>query len=216
MLVCGIDEAGKGPVIGNLFVVGVVVTEDKLHTFKKIGVADSKLLSPEQREALFPQIVALAKGYLAISIPPEEIDDAVFGRQGLNLNWLEAHKTAQIINTLKPDTAIIDCPSPNIQAYRSYVMQRVQYPTTIIAEHKADANHLVVGAASIIAKVLRDHDIERLKQEFHVNFGSGYMSDPLTQKFLQEHHADFPFFRKSWSSWSDIKEKKLQKTLQGY
>jgi len=81
-------------------------------------------------------------------------------------------------------------------------------------EHKADLNHLVVAAASIIAKVIRDRSIEKLKKKIGIDFGSGYMTDPKTKDFLEKYHDQYPsLFRRRWESYKDVEERKKQKTL---
>jgi ribonuclease HII len=89
----------------------------------------------------------------------------------------------------------------------------------IICEHKADLNHLVVGAASILAKVTRDREIEKLKKSIGINFGSGYPSDPLTQDFLRKNYSKYPdIFRKEWASYKEAANIsiKKQKSLSDY
>ncbi|MBA3064300.1 ribonuclease HII, partial [Candidatus Woesearchaeota archaeon] len=103
-LILGIDEAGRGPVIGPLVIAGVSIDEKGIDKIKKLGVKDSKLLSPKQREELFDKIINTVKEYKAIIIQPEEIDSALRS-ESLNLNWLEAIKSAEIINFLKPEKA---------------------------------------------------------------------------------------------------------------
>jgi len=100
VLICGIDEAGRGPVIGPLVMAGVLVDEADLPKLKNIGVKDSKLLTEDKRNELFPKILKIVKKYQIVVVEPEEIDKAVRGHDGLNLNWLEARKSAEIINKL--------------------------------------------------------------------------------------------------------------------
>jgi ribonuclease HII len=214
--VCGIEEAGRGPVIGPLVMAAVVINEKNESQLKQAGVKDSKKCTHTQRKKLSELIRKVAHKFRVLIIPPEEVDAAVLS-SSINLNWLEAMKSAQFINELKPDTAILDCPSPNIRAYKEYVMNKLEgdaKKTTIIAEHKADVNHIVVAAASIIAKVVRDEEIEKIKAEVGINFGSGYAADPLTKVFVENHFEQHShIMRKSWSSYTRQKAKKDQKSL---
>ncbi len=133
-----------------------------------------------------------------------------------NLNWLEADTACRLIEELNPQQIIIDCPSVNIQSYTNYVLAKLPSFTKdqFIVEHKADVNHIIVSAASVIAKVIRDRAIEHHKQEIGIDFGSGYMSDPKTQKFLQEYHDKYPhLFRKRWQSYVNVENAKKQKKL---
>ena len=115
--ILGIDEAGRGPVIGPMIVAGVMIEEGKEETLGE--VKDSKLLTQEKRLILDKQIRENSDFHI-IDVSPKEIDEALESKE-LNLNWLEAHKQAEIINELKPDTAIIDCPSPNCKKYEEYL-----------------------------------------------------------------------------------------------
>ena len=224
-MILGIDEAGRGPVMGPLVICGILIEDEDEKKLKAINVKDSKLLTPDQREAMFERIVEIAKYKLVLVIEPNEIDDAVNRKNNLNLNWLEAVKTAQIVNDicdfdkkLTPDKIIVDCPSTNVLAYASYLSKRIHNKKIrIVAEHKADLKYPVVSAASIIAKVTRDREIEKLKQEIGMDFGSGYPSDPYTKEFLKKNYNRFPnLFRKSWSTYkiaAGTKQAKTQKKL---
>ncbi len=212
-LVCGIEEAGRGPVIGPLVMAGVVIDEKDEDKLVSMGVRDSKQLSPRQREALFDRIKETAKQFEIIIIYPKEIDD-VLESEDLNLNWLEAIKSAQLIESLRCDKVILDCPSTNIEAYTDYVNKLLKKKVKVIAEHKADENYPVVSAASILAKVTRDREIENIKKEIGKNFGSGYPSDPVTIGFLKKHYKDYPkIFRKTWQTYKAVAEGKKQKKI---
>jgi len=112
---------------------------------------------------------------------------------------------------------ILDSPSNNIKAYKSYVQHRLNHKAEIQAEHKADLNYPVVSAASILAKVTRDKEIEEIKKQIGVDFGSGYMSDPRTAEFLANNCDNYPeIFRHSWYPCKKIAESKQQKKLNGF
>jgi len=212
-MIVGIDEAGRGPVIGPLVICGVLIDEKDEIKLKNIGVKDSKLLSPKQREELFEKVKSAVKKYEILIIQPENIDAAVESQE-LNLNWLEAEVSAQIINKLKPEKAILDCPSTNTKAYSDYLRKKINIDIEIVAEHKADVNYPVVSAASILAKVTRDSEIEKIKKKIGVNLGSGYPSDEITQNFLKKNWDKYPeIFRKSWSTYKKVAEAKDQRAL---
>ena len=213
VLICGVEEAGRGPVIGPMVMCGVVIDEKDTDKLKSIGVKDSKLLSPKERADLFDKIKQIAKKFEIVVIEPKEIDE-VLDSDDMNLNWLEAKTSAQMINKLKPDRVVLDCPSNNIRAYSNYVRGLLIKDVELIAEHKADLNYPVVGAASILAKVTRDSEIEKIKLKIGVNFGSGYPSDPRTVEFLEKNWDKYPeIFRKSWASYQRIVKGKNQKSL---
>nr|MBI4157100.1 ribonuclease HII [Candidatus Woesearchaeota archaeon] len=213
--ICGIDEAGRGPVIGPLVICGVMVKEEKIGKLKDIKVKDSKLLSSKQREDLFDKIKKIADKILIIEIQPKEIDEALES-DSLNLNWLEAVKTAEILNKLKPNKAIIDCPSPNIKKYEEYLRNLLDNKNLeILLRHNAEV-YEVVAAASILAKVTRDREIEKLQKKYG-NFGPGYPSNPITQKFLKENWDKYPgLFRKTWVSWKNHNNMKNQKKIEEF
>lgn len=214
-LICGIDEAGRGPVIGPMVMAGVLIEERDIPKLNAIGVKDSKLLTKEKREELFSKIKSIVKAHKIIIVSPKEIDQALES-ENLNLNWLEAHKSAEIINKLKPDKAILDCPSNNIKAYRDYVKNLLKNKVELVVEHKADVNYLESGAASILAKVTRDREIEKIQKKYG-NCGPGYPSNEITQKFLKENWEKYPeIFRKTWSSYRKHKDAKNQKTLENF
>lgn len=215
MLICGIDEAGRGPVLGPLVMAGVLIDEKKTATLKQIGVKDSKQLITAKRDELFSMILSIADEYSIVSLTPKDVDDALNDPKN-NLNKLEATASSRIINELKPKRVYIDLPDKNPMRYKSFIRKDLKDKSvTLIAEHKADDIYPVVSAASILAKVTRDRYIEMLKEQIGVDFGSGYMSDPKTQKFLKERWNDknIHFFRKSWSSWQVLKQDKDQRRL---
>lgn len=176
---------------------------------RKIGVKDSKLLTHKKREFFAEKIVKIAKTKI-IRINPAEIDAAVESGDGMNLNWLEAHKTAEIINTMKPDRVILDCPSPNIEAYVKYLRKLLKVEVEIVAEHKADVHYPIVSAASIIAKVAREDEVFAIEKKIGKSIGSGYSSNPVCQKFIKDNYNKYPdLFRKSWSTFKNAEQKDL-------
>lgn len=211
-LVCGIDEAGRGPVIGSLFIAGALFNESDTPTLKKEGIKDSKLLLHKKRIELSKIIKKIAKKTKVIQVKPAEID-AALESDNLNLNWLEAHKTAEIINSLKPDKAIIDCPSPNINAYKSYLRELLKNKDIeLVVEHKAE-KFPECAAASILAKCAREEEVEEIKKNYG-EIGPGYSSNEITQKFLKENWEKHPeIFRKTWISWKNHKNAKNQQKL---
>lgn len=213
-LICGIDEAGRGPVIGPMVMAGVLVDEEDAASLKAIGAKDSKLLTPRKREALFVKIKKIVKKYEIVIIDPVEID-AALNSDHLNLNWLEAHKAAEIINVLQPERAIIDSPSNNCRAYERYLRPLLKNKkTALVVEHKADTNYVECGSASILAKVTRDAEVEKIKKSIGDDFGSGYLTDPKTKKFLEEKFDIHPeIFRKTWLPYQQLVKGRNQKRL---
>ncbi|MEM2960079.1 MAG: ribonuclease HII [Candidatus Bathyarchaeia archaeon] len=204
MLICGIDDAGRGPVIGPLVIAGILVNEDGLQNLIHLGVRDSKILSPRRREHLAGEILRVVKDYRVIKVSPSEIDRVVEAGRRLNrLNRLEARVMAYIIRELKPDVVYVDASDILPERFKQHILEEVPFQVEVISEHKADKTYPVVSAASIIAKVERDREIEELKRKYG-DFGSGYAADPRTVCFLKswiESHSSYPdFVRKSWKT----------------
>jgi len=213
MKVLGIDEAGRGPVIGPLVVAGVMIEEGSEN--KIDGVKDSKLLTHKKRVELDKKIKKNSE-FLIISVKPQEIDEALLSDH-LNLNWLEAHKQAEIINKLKPDKAIIDCPSPNCEKYTEFLKKLLNNKDIeLIIEHKADLNYPTCAAASILAKVKREEEMEEIQKKYGET-GPGYPANPITKQFVKENWEKHPeIFRRTWSTWKNQQKMKDQKTLERF
>ena len=219
MLVAGIDEAGRGCVIGPLVIAGILVKEENLRFLRQLGVKDSKLLSPKKRQALVAKIVRLAENHSVIKLLPNEIDRAVECRRKLHkLNRLEAQTMSQVINILKPDEAYVDAADVLEERFKNHIQEGLTVKAKITSRHKADKIYPVVSAASIIAKVERDKEIAALKDVFG-DFGSGYLTDQKTMRFLKQWlqtHADYPScVRQSWKPAKQVKNERgtVQKKL---
>ncbi len=200
-----------------MVMAGVLAGEEKLDRLRKIGVKDSKLLSDRQRRILFAKIKKIIKKYEIVVIDPAEIDDALLSDH-LNLNWLEAHKAADIINVLNPGRVVVDSPSNNCAAYKRYLVKLLKNKDIdVIVEHKADVNHVECSAASILAKETREREIEKIKKTIGDDFGSGYLTDPKTKTFLEKKFEVHPeIFRKTWMPYKDLVKAKKQKKLKDF
>lgn len=202
MRIAGIDDAGRGPILGPLIIAGVLLAEEDVRKLKPLGVKDSKLLSPQRREQLAFGIKRLALKYHVESLSPAEIDKVVeTGRRLHRLNRLEADVMAKVIEALKPDVAYVDASDVLADRFGEHIMEKLTTSVQIISEHKADAKYPIVSAASVIAKVERDRAIQELKEKYG-DLGSGYVTDPKTVGFLEKWlamHGSYPdFVRKSW------------------
>jgi len=202
MLIAGIDEAGRGSVIGPLVIAGITIKEEKLHALTQLGVKDSKLLSSNKRVDLARQIKLLAEKYLIIKLSPPEIDRVVASQRKLHkLNRLEADTMAGIIDALEPERAYVDAADVVEERFKHHIQEKLTTKAQIISKHKADKIYPVVSAASILAKVERDGEIGMLLSIFG-DFGSGYLTDPKTKTFLKEWletHNEYPdCIRKSY------------------
>jgi len=219
VLVAGVDEAGRGCVIGPLVIAGVLAKEEILPVLTKLGVKDSKLLSPQKRESLAVEIRRLTDKHIIVKLSPLEIDRVVeSGRKLHKLNRLEAENMARIIDALNPEEAYVDAADVLEERFKHHIQERMKSKARIVSKHKADKIYPVVSAASIIAKVERDREIALLTAQYG-DFGSGYLADPKTMIFLKQwldKHGDYPdCVRKSWKPAKKAKNElgTQQKTL---
>jgi len=198
MRILGIDEAGRGCVIGPLVIAGVLVDEKGTKELRKLGVLDSKRFSPQKREELLLVIKSIALKITTRIIQSWEIDES-------NLNLIELENTAHIISELNPDEVYFDVPThpKGVRSYCKSLSLLVSSSVKLRGENEADKKYPIVGAASIVAKVERDRRIEELKKEYG-DFGSGYPSDEKTQGFIKrwyEEKGELPdIVRKKWKS----------------
>lgn len=208
MKFCGVDEAGKGSVVGPMVAGGVLA--DDLSELENLGIKDSKQLTPKKRESIYEELINSFKTYAVIKTPIE-IDT-----RESTMNQFTAACHAEVLKNLIPDTAYLDACDVNAERFAENVLSLSGLKIKMISEHKADDKYKIVGAGSIIAKVTRDRKIEELKNEFG-EIGSGYPSDPLTITFLTEYikeHEEPPSCaRKSWQTIDDIIAKLSQKNL---
>jgi ribonuclease HII len=208
--VLGIDEAGRGSVLGPLVVGGFLVERNRLEELSALGVRDSKLLSREQREKLFDGLKDLGER-IAIEIPPKEIDSAVAHRQ---LNVLEARVFARLLRMTDAREIFVDACDPRQERFGRRVRSMAGTSARVVSRHHADRDLPVVSAASIVAKVCRDRAMDRLRTELDSDCGSGYASDTKTQEFVATHLA-FETERVAWLrySWSTVERLKPRPPL---
>jgi len=195
MQICGVDEAGRGSMLGPLVVAGITISRSKINLLKKLGVRDSKKLSPVARERLYKKIIEVVDDYHVIRISPRIIDKSVSNH---SLNHLEAKYMAKVISKLSPSTAFVDSCDVNSKRFGKEI-SNLTSNTKIRSYHHADSKFITVSAASILAKVSRDRAITRLSEKHDI--GSGYPSDPKTKVFVKKsirRNQNLTFLRKSW------------------
>lgn len=206
MKIMGIDEAGRGPVLGPMVLGCVVVDEKDSEKLLSIGVKDSKQLLPKKRCTILRQIQEVAL-FTKIEIVPPAMIDAYCHKNLLDL--LEAEVAARLLRLFPVDVLYIDAPGKNGTKFarRLACAFAATYPCQIIAENKADIHYPVVSAASILAKVRRDEAILELHKTFG-NFGTGYPGDKKTRQFLTDFYRKNQCFpscaRQSWSTLQKI------------
>lgn len=194
----GIDEAGRGPVLGPMVVAGVVLDFKSELVLKGLGIKDSKLLSPKQRQNFFGHINEEAVWHKVLVVWPETIDDFVLRNA---LNHLECDLMSSIIDSYGLNIEVyIDSPQSPV-VFKGMLESRLRTQVGLNCSFKADAIYPVVSAAGILAKVSRDAIITELHREYG-DFGSGYPGDPKTKDFLSG-LKDYPYFvRRSWKTVS--------------
>ena len=218
-MIAGIDEAGKGPVLGPMCVGGLPVDEDKLNTLSRLGVRDSKKLSAKKRESIAVEIKKFAKKYYILEVSAAQIDEL---RKVMTMNEIMVVCYVKVLEKLKPSHAFVDAADVNAGRFGDNLKNKYSGSIKITSEHKADDKYPVVAAASILAKVRRDELVKELGKNAGVNIGSGYPSDPKTITFLEkwvEEHGKLPdFARSSWETSKRIMEEfgKGQKKLGEY
>lgn len=211
-MICGIDEAGRGPIIGPLVICGLAVERDDL--LKQLGVRDSKKLTKAKRKELCPKIERIASGIEIIEVSASEIDAL---RQELTLNQLEAKLFASIIQKLAPSVAYVDAADANAERFGEEILQELDFKVNVISQHRADDTYPVVSAASILAKVRRDTRVAEIEREIGEPIGSGYASDPTTVNFIEswlKRNGELPpYVRKSWDTTSRLMRLKSIKRI---
>ena len=205
MNILGLDEAGRGPVLGPMIVAGIVIPEEKTKILERMGVKDSKKLTPKRRTVLARKLSKMFE-YETIEITAQDIDN--LRAKDVNLNEIEKIAMIKIIEKMKPDAVIIDSLDVKPKRLENEIRNIVQCDD-ITAEHKADDNYYQVAAASIMAKYTRDKIIEKINKEYIKmgGIGSGYPSDPKTKEFLTNFtYAEMPdLVRKSWNTVQKLK-----------
>lgn len=201
-MICGVDEAGRGPVMGPLVVAAVMVENDR--ALKKLKVRDSKLLTRQKREEMAPRIMELARVEVVV-VPADEIDRFMASD---SLNMLEVNHFAALIEMLRPDRAYIDAADVVESRFGQNIQDRLTCRPELVCQHKADVRYPVVSAASIIAKVFRDRAMDEIQEQLGQAIGSGYAHDEATLEFmrgwLKEHGELPPHTRRGWKTAKDL------------
>jgi len=209
-VICGVDEAGKGSVLGPMVIAGVSVRSAE--AFSDLGVNDSKMLTPARREQIYPLLRKRCR-VATVVISAHEIDTI---RREMTMNACIARAHAAVIQNLSPTVAYIDACDVNPLRYADEMKRHLGLSCELVSEHHADQTYPVVSAASIIAKVMRDRAIRELAKTYG-NIGSGYPSDPVTVTYLttyiKTHGVPPPIARASWKTVSAILGKKAQSRL---
>jgi ribonuclease HII len=203
--ICGIDDAGRGSMLGPLVIAGISIDKKNIRKLSTLGVKDSKKLSAKKREELYTQIISLVDDHFVTKISPKSIDTSV---EKHGLNHLEAKYMAKVVLKLNSDTSYVDSCDVNPKRFGKEI-SKLSNNKKIRSYHHADSRFVVVSAASILAKVTRDRAIARLRKDY--DLGSGYPSDTKTIDFVARYYKNqkiMPIFvRKSWKPTKKIIDK---------
>jgi ribonuclease HII len=219
--VVGIDEAGRGSLVGELMMAAFAIEDSKEPLLKKMGVRDSKELSRGQREELYGELIKMGV-FAVLPIPPKEIDSE-------NINRLEERRAGDLLkiifNRLKGPRAVKAIYIDKFDELKELPrrLRDLGYRGDLVVEPKADSKYAVVSAASIIAKVIRDRRLDVLRLMYGVR-GSGYPADPETVSWVMEvlnKGLRPPIIRYSWSTLEGTeafvkKVKRPRKTLEDF
>lgn len=200
VLSCGVDEAGRGPVIGPLVVSIVCGYAEDL---KRIGARDSKSLSGSTRRRLYDEIVRESQYHDILEISAEQLNDQM---SRINLNQIEEDAYASLIERAPFDcTVYVDSFDVNPERLTEKLSKRTG--KDVVCRHKADSIYPTVSAASILSKVTRDSRIEEYEKVYG-RIGSGYPSDPVTVQFLEHSLASGKdisrIVRKKWKTYTNM------------
>jgi ribonuclease HII len=199
----GVDEAGRGPVLGAMFAAAVVADPDALPD----GVRDSKRLTPERREEIAAALRADSAVSIGVaSVAPAAIDDSESDVNTLTVG-AQADALARALDGTDCSRGVVDACDTDEERFGARVADRLDADVTLRAEHGADDAYPLVSAASVVAKVERDAHVADLAAEYG-EVGSGYPGDETTREFLREYveaHGDLPdCARRSWGTCEDV------------
>lgn len=217
--VIGVDEAGKGPVLGSMFIGFCIIHVEKKEDIddfqkhlKELGVTDSKKLSDFKRAQLYEQLKTKCDMKF-VQLTPNILN---LRMQKESLNEIEISAIVTILKAEKPQLVYLDALTAKPKEYGEQIRNSLGFPCEIISENKADLTYTIVGAASIIAKELREQEVAQIKHNLKIDCGSGYPADPKTREFVKLHGKvkEYEFlFRKEWATYKELTSNTNQKKL---
>jgi ribonuclease HII len=203
LLLGGIDEAGRGSVMGPLVIAGVSFDPKGIKYLRNEKIIDSKKLTVQRREILYSKILQTAVSVFVCRINPKTIDNYVNHKK---LNILESRFMTIIADNISADKIIIDACDVKPDRFKQSILENLTNKSVkIYCFHKADTDNLIVSAASIIAKVTRDREIKIIEETLCKKIGSGYPSDPSTKLFLKYNLFDNEIKKYIRFSWKPVK-----------
>ena len=220
----GVDEAGRGPAIGPLVVCALGVPEEDIEVLSDIGAKDSKSMSKKKRMELASEIYSEAEKRRwkigLISCSASRIDQERI-RTNLNKLEVELFKEAILATDIKKNLGeiLLDACDIDEQRFGNNVhnnLGKKWEKWTVKSKHKMDSDNIIVGAASILAKVQRDSEISQIGKSLNLEIGSGYPSDPKTKIAIKELvSGEYPnrYLRWSWKTveriWFEVNNRPM-------
>lgn len=219
MKVLGLDEAGRGPVIGSMFIGGFMAEEESISDLEDLGVKDSKKLSDKNRDSMDKVLEDIGQVFMR-EVTADEIDEL---REVMSLNEIELKAFADVIQKTDADRVVLDLPEPDgdrfIRKLKELLPEKFEN-RDFVAEHEADDKYPIVSAASIAAKSARERHVRELHEKYGYDFKSGYPHDKPTieflEKFVQEKGELPKETRLSWSTAQRIMKESEQSGLSDF
>ncbi|XP_066601986.1 ribonuclease H2 subunit A-like [Prorops nasuta] len=213
----GVDEAGRGPVLGPM-VYGISYAPlSRKQLLFDLGCADSKSLTEQTRDAIFDKICKHDEemGWAVEVISPNFICNSMYKRSKSSLNEVSMNSAIGLITKaveagVNIEEVYVDTVGPP-ESYQAK-LKKLFPDFKIVVAKKADSTYPIVSAASICAKVSRDHALRAWQFvegiSIESDFGSGYPNDPMTKSWLKRNIDPvfgFPqIVRFSWSTAETI------------
>lgn len=206
--IAGADEAGRGCIMGPLVIAIASVEKSREADIRRLGARDSKTHTPGARERLYKELSSFC-GFKVIKISAEELNSLM---RKHSLNEIEAMKIAHGIAGESFSVLYVDSPDSWEERFEKRIRSYNVGGLKIVSSHRADSKFPIVSAASIAAKVERDSEIEKIKQELGYDFNSGYTSDPITMEYVKENLQDRKlqkYLRTRWETVERLRQKRL-------
>ncbi len=200
--VLGVDEAGRGAVLGPLVVAGVLAEESARQRLRSLGARDSKTVLRHRRKDILRLVAREALCCRAVVFSAQEVDSC-------DLTTLTEAAVAALVGRLQPEQLVLDAPvaPAALPRFLGRLTSSLGPTVNISAYPKADSADPLVGAASLLAKVVRDGYMSTLRSQYG-DIGWGYPGEERVQRFLSqwltEHSVLPPICRHRWSSVQEL------------
>lgn len=207
MKIVGIDEVGRGLVIGLMVIVVVVVDENSFLKFEELKVRDFKKLILKRWEKFFNEIFGVLDDYVIFEL----FFDVIGFREGM-FNEFEVENFVKVLNLFKVkfDVIYVDVVDVDEECFVREFGERLNFEVEVVVKYKVDDIFFVVLVVLIFVKVIRDRVVEKFKEEYG-EIGFGYLSDLRMRVFFENYYWEYGEFllivRKGWKMLKKIVEK---------